>query len=151
MLIQLPTDLTAAHARIAQLEAQIEALTAKVKSAPKPRVARSKTPPTGRCQYCDDTKVEKMTFLGLPMCKGDGCGSRIRRNAKSGALAFAYDKRFSTRLERVDGVVFWVARFGDTEITRNTDRVIARRAACAARDLLVGNTTTTTTVEELAA
>jgi hypothetical protein len=125
-------EITALHARIAELEAEIASL------QPKPRVARRRAQATEPCQYCNDTKTLKLTFLGLPLCAGiaqggDGkCGSRIRSNATRGRSqdAYAYDGRYSVRRESNNDPAYeWVARFDGQFLTAGADRGAVRRCA----------------------
>lgn len=127
----MSTDLLAERdalaARVAQLESELAAL-----RKPAPR-KRASSQATEACQYCNDTKNPKLTFLGLPLCAGtaqggDGkCGSRIRSMAKNGRAheAYAYDGRYGVRPEGGE----WVARLDGQIITSGVDRGAVRRFA----------------------
>lgn len=117
----LQTLLHAALARVNELEADL---------ATRPKKRAPARPTTDACQYCGDTKTEKVLFLGLPMCNGDDyewtkCASRMRR--AKGVPGYAWDRRYSVTHTGRDEP--WVARFNGEVIGISPDRGEMRRVA----------------------
>ncbi|MCW2496325.1 hypothetical protein [Jatrophihabitans sp.] len=126
-------QLQAALARIAELEAELQSIR---KTPPASRPTRSKRNATAACQYCADTTVAKVLWLGLPLCaEWRPCAARIRRRRKLGQAGYAYDERYS--VTRHFRGAEWVALFEGSEIARGEDRGAVRAAACSHRQSLV--------------
>jgi hypothetical protein len=116
-------DVTALQAENDQLRARVAELESKLAvKARKPRRVAGDP-----CQYCGDSKTDKITFLGLPMCSDwKPCAGRMRR--AKGIPGYAWDRCYSVTQQSGKNAP-WVARFNGEVIGIGPDRGAMRRLA----------------------